>query len=75
MKVRKARKLRDILLAVGFVLMLAGYVSAPLLYVGIVVASSSLLPHFLFNRCPHCGKQLGINEGDFCQHCGERLDK
>ena len=29
-----------------------------LLWVGMVIAFSSLIPHFLFNKCPHCGHQL-----------------
>lgn len=29
----------------------------------------------IFNRCPHCGRHLGRDVGDFCQYCGERLDQ
>ncbi len=35
---------------------------------------SCLVPHFLYNKCPHCGKQLGRNEADYCQFCGEKLE-
>ncbi|MEE1393705.1 MAG: hypothetical protein U0K65_06040 [Negativibacillus sp.] len=74
MPVKKARALRDRLLIAGFVVMLLAYVYRPLFYVGGAIAFSCLIPHFLFNRCPHCGKQLGRNEGDFCQYCGKRID-
>lgn len=74
MPVKKDRALRDRLLIAGFVVMLLAYVYRPLFYVGGAIAFSCLIPHFLFNRCPHCGKQLGRNEGDFCQYCGKRID-
>ncbi len=74
MDVRKARKLRDRLLIAGFVIMLCGCLYEPLLTLGIIVSFSCLIPHFLFHRCPHCGRQLGRNDGDFCQYCGQGLD-
>ena len=74
MKLRKARELRDILMLIGIVIMLLGHNSDALLVVGLIVTFSGLIPHFLYNKCPHCGKQLGGNEGEFCQHCGKPLD-
>ena len=74
MTVKKARKLRDILLIVGAIMMLLGYYGKPIGIIGIIVAFSCLIPHFLFNKCPHCGKQLGRNEGEFCQFCGKPID-
>lgn len=74
MTVKKARKLRDRLLIVGFAVMLLAYLYEPIFIVGMIVAFSSLIPHFLFNKCPHCGKQLGRNDGDFCQFCGKPID-
>ena len=74
MKVRDAQKLRDMLLIFGFIIMLAAYLYKPLFIIGVIVAFSCLIPHFLYNKCPHCGKQLGRNEGKFCQHCGGKID-
>ena len=74
MDVRKAQKLRNTLLIVGFIVMLGAYVWEPLMVIGAIVACSSLIPHFLYNKCPHCGKQLGKNEADFCQFCGGKID-
>lgn len=74
MTVKKATKIRNGLLIAGLISMLLGYVYEPLIYIGVVIAFSCLIPHFLYNKCPHCGKQLGKNEGSFCQHCGGRID-
>ncbi len=74
MKVKKARKLRDAIFVVGVVLMLLGYFYEPLIVVGAIVTCSCLIPHYLFNRCPHCGKNLGRSEGEFCPHCGKQID-
>lgn len=74
MNVRDAQKLRDSLLIVGFLIMLAAYIWEPLFYIGVVVSFSCFIPHFLFNKCPHCRKQLGKNEGPFCHHCGGKID-
>lgn len=74
MKVRTAQRLRNTILLAGAVIMLCSHIYEPLFLVGGVVACSCLIPHFLFNKCPHCGKQLGNNEGKRCQHCGKALD-
>lgn len=74
MSLRKAQKLRNTLLIAGFFVMLLGYYSNVIGVIGVIVTVSSLIPHFLYNKCPHCGKQLGLNEEKFCQHCGKPLD-
>ena len=74
MNVRRAQKLRNRLLLIGIIMMLCSSIYEPLLINGIVVACTCLIPHFLFNKCPHCGKQLGNNEAKCCQHCGKDLD-
>ena len=73
-KVKKARKIRDYLIIAGLFIMLSAYFYEPLFYIGLGITFSCLIPHFLYNKCPHCGKQLGRNEGDFCQYCGKRID-
>ena len=74
MNVRKAQRLRDMLLLIGFFMMLGSYIYESLFVPGMVVALSCLIPHFLWNKCPHCGKQPGRNEAEFCQFCGGKMD-
>lgn len=74
MDYKDARILRDILMVLGFVVMLAGYLYTPLTFIGAIVMLFCLIPDFLYNRCPHCKKRLGRNVGTFCQHCGEKID-
>ena len=74
MKAKQARKLRDILAITGIAIMLCGFICEPLLIVGGIVACSCFIPHFLYNKCPYCGKQLGRSEGEYCQYCGKQLD-
>lgn len=75
MQVRKAQKLRNALLLTGTALMLGAYFYAPLFGWGMAVACASLIPHFLYNKCPYCKKQLGNNEAGHCQHCGAAIDE
>lgn len=71
---KDARALRDTLMVVGFVVMLAGYLYGPLTVIGGCVMLSCLIPDYRYNRCPHCKKRLGRNSGPFCQHCGRNID-
>ena len=32
------------------------------------------LLYLLWIRCPHCGRHLDRNNGDYCQYCGEEID-
>ena len=75
MSVHKARKLRDGLLIGGAVVMFLGCNWVPVFIVGVIVTCSCLVPHFLWNRCPYCERQLGRNDGNYCQFCGGRLDE
>ena len=74
MKVKTAQKLRNALMFGGTIMMLGAYIYEPMITIGGIVACSCLIPHSLFNRCPHCRKQLGRNEGTYCQYCGKPLD-
>lgn len=74
MTAKKARKLRNGLIVAGAVIMLLAYVYEPLFFVGAIVMLSCLIPDFLYNKCPHCGKRLGRNEGTYCQFCGGQTD-
>ena len=75
MKIKTAQRVRDMLFVLGFVVMLCGVFYRPLLAVGAVAGFAGLVPHFLFNRCPRCEKNLGRNTKEFCQYCGARIDE
>ena len=73
MKPKEAAKLQIIIMAVGFVITLLGYISKTIFIVGLVLMASSLVPHFLWYRCPSCKKVL--DGGDYCKFCGEKIEK
>ena len=74
MKVWEARNWRDLLFIIGILTSLAGEVWFPLAIIGFVVVLSGLVLDFLYNKCPHCGKHMGRNRGDFCPNCGRKID-
>ena len=74
MTIKRARRVRNVLVIAGAGVMLLAYIWEPFIYIGAITVFSCLIPQFLFIKCPHCGKQLGENEGEFCQFCGKRLD-
>jgi len=75
MKARDAQKLRNRLMVIGFLVALGGYVWPVFTAIGIIVMFSCLIPDFLYNKCPHCKRRLGRNEGEFCHHCGGKIDE
>ena len=42
------------------------------------IALLGVIPGFLLHlcwmRCPHCGRHLDRNNGQYCQYCGEEID-
>ena len=44
------------------------------LIAAIVMAFADLIFWILFGRCPACGKYLGRQSGEYCSHCGERIE-
>ena len=77
MKPEQAQRLRDILFLLGAVVMLTSYLFGEvILCIGMVIAFSGLVPHFLYNKCPHCGHQLRAwtHRDPYCPFCGKRVD-
>ena len=58
----------------GVVITLLGYGNETVFNAGMIVSSAALIPVFLFNKCPHCGRWLDRSSGKFCPHCGKPLD-
>ena len=75
MKPKQAKKLIWILCAIGIVAMLFSYLYPLCLLVGVVAVGAAVFLDLRFYRCPHCGRFLWRNNGDFCQHCGESIDE
>lgn len=74
MKVRTVQKLRDIFLLVGIIIMLCHGIFAPFFVIGGIITLIGFVMHFCYNKCPYCRRQLGRNNGAYCQHCGHALD-
>ena len=74
MKLRSARRLRDGLFTAGLAILLLAYVWPPLCAIGAGIACAGLILHFLFCRCPYCGREVVRNRGDFCKFCGKPLE-
>ena len=74
MKPKRARKLICFLFVAGVLILLLSYIYIIFLPIGLVVAASSIVPNILFNKCPHCGRNLGRSAGDYCPFCGNYID-
>lgn len=76
MKLQTARKVMFAFACIGLVAWLVGKGNGIyLLRVGgLGFLAASLLINLLFLRCPACRRYLGRDEGEYCPHCGHRLD-
>lgn len=75
MKPKKAQKLSVCMWLTGMILLLFGYIHIIFLIIGLTTAISGAVVNILFNKCPHCGKHLVNNGGNFCQFCGREIDE
>ena len=71
---QNSSKVSAVLALLGVAIMLCSVANETLFVVGAVVASTCFIPHFLFNRCPHCRKLLGNNGAEHCQYCGKPIE-
>lgn len=75
-KPKTARKIVWCLLSIGAIIGLIGSYSSDILFViGIVLMICAILTHFIFYRCPHCGRFLDRSTGEFCPCCGKEIDQ
>ena len=42
-------------------------------WIEIFLMGAFLFVEYSMNRCPHCGRYLDRNRGQFCQHCAQRI--
>lgn len=77
MKLQQAEKLMKVLIGVMIACaVLAHLVQAAagvLLVVEVILLLAVFVVYFVFLRCPHCGRLLGRDRGEFCPHCGKQL--
>lgn len=45
-----------------------------LVITGCLCVMGGLVLHFKLVRCPHCKEWVGKHPGEYCRHCGEKLD-
>lgn len=74
MKPRTAKKLIIGLWITGIIIMFFSYFNIIFLPIGFFIVLLSILPSIRFYKCPYCGKLLGRNGSDYCQHCGHKID-
>lgn len=78
LKPRQAYWISLAVVAVGALVALFGAnVEEPeiIVLVGIAVMFAGGIFHFIFYRCPHCNAYLDRSYGEFCPHCGKKLDE
>ena len=46
----------------------------PICVIGFILMIGDAAFNIIFYRCPQCGRHLGRDGGDYCQHCGAKFD-
>lgn len=77
LKPQQVKKLTEGAAIFAVVLALLGYWLdlAFLAVIGLLLMIATGVFHAVLYRCPACGKYLGRDRGNFCRHCGARLDQ
>ncbi len=76
MRPKTAKGIYLIVLVVGLIVTLIGgliFHSNAVIWTGGGILIAGIIFHMIFYRCPACGRHLGRNNGEFCQHCGASL--
>ncbi|MCQ2420886.1 MAG: hypothetical protein MJ118_07100 [Clostridia bacterium] len=75
---KQIRKRTFVILAIGLLIALCGIAKneqVTLILLGLLTMFASILHHVIFYRCPHCGKFLDRNTGDYCPGCGKKVNE
>lgn len=73
MSVKRARTLWKSLLTVGALITVCGKLWLPFLILGSIIMFCGIFVLARYYKCPHCGKTLGRENGNFCPYCGKSL--
>lgn len=77
MKPKKARRITYTVLACGVFTAFLGVAlneTVFLIAAGLVLIFASIVFHVIFYRCPHCERFLDRSGGEFCPHCGIKVN-
>ena len=75
---KQVRVVSFLVLAVGALIAFSGIglgEKTPVILTGLLVMFASVILHLLFYRCPHCGRYLDRNTGEFCPYCGKKVNE
>lgn len=66
--------------AAGLLIALAGIYGGNkpnevIFYLGIAIILAGLIFRIVFYRCPHCEKYLDRSTGEYCPHCGKKVNE
>ena len=75
MPIRKVKRICLLLAVVTVVFAVASYMWEPLAIVALIGFIAYLVIRYRYYRCPHCGRYLGRDTGDYCRRCGKRIDQ
>lgn len=77
LKPRQVKKVFEISAIIIVVLVAVGVITESLevCVIGFVLMVAAMVFNISLYRCPHCGRHLGRDGGDFCRQCGAKLDE
>ncbi len=77
MDAKKAQILRNLLFVIGGITMILASIATNVMFwiIGAFILILGCIIDYMFNKCPHCHKNIRLNRGIYCQYCGERLDR
>lgn len=75
---KQIRKITFLILFIGAIIAFLGISlneNVILIIMGLIAMIASIVFHFVFYRCPHCGKFLDRSTGDYCPYCSKNVNE
>ena len=76
MSLKQKQGVMILVMAVSLVMVIAG-ASADTIWaeaIGLIGLLAGFALNLAWYRCPHCGEHLGKYPGEYCKHCGKKID-